>query len=70
MNIPSITRPVLDAARLLRRMARAAVRGRGPGSDELSQMDERGLLDLGIGRGEIPYWLDPQACDERGAGRR
>jgi len=63
MNIQSIWRPVSEAARYLRRAACPAQRQCG--GEELRQMDERGLRDLGIGRGEIPYWLKPGASDER-----
>ncbi len=67
MNLPSIMQTVAKAARQLRALARPADRHRGHA--ELAEMDERGLHDLGIGRGEIPYWLSRQSCDERGTGR-
>jgi uncharacterized protein YjiS (DUF1127 family) len=69
MKRPSVFSPMLSPTRLLRRLARAARLEPRPGHQELSCMDDRGLCDLGIGRGEIPYWLDPRTCDERGGGR-
>lgn len=66
MKFPDLVQPVLKAALFIWRAPRAACREGARSDEELGQMEERGLRDLGIGRSEIPYWLGPNAVDERG----